>query len=1044
MVNKDEKKHQNRKSKPTNIKNEISTIVADDSTKQSANTNKSSAVDFPSTGHRPVTSCSHCRQHKIKCNATFKYPDPCDRCLRVGLDCEIDPQFRPKKGSQLQNLRNDVNELMSKIDSLIKNDQLILSSLNTKSPGILLKDNGNAKYSATDNPDDNNSGNININETFNDDANHKQKTKDLKIAVQTYLVKEPPLMSTIDSPNSINNDNHSSITSPINGKGSTTSNNSRYTMEHEFNDGLHRKGNAKFDNIKHVTSTTNPVQPLSSPYESINEFVLGDVKLSLEKANYLHDIFTERYLPFFPIMISDSATKLCNQSQLLFWTVMLTASLSEPTPTLYMKLAGLIKQLAIETCWLRTPRSTHISQALLILCIWPLPNQKILDDCSYRFVGLAKSLSLQLGLHRGEFYTEFTRTQTLMANAEKWRTRTWLGIYFAEICWASIIGLPPNSQTDYLIEHARVGGDLDGVETNENNQSTNNDIFIFPKLFRRLICLAHFQNKLYNVLGSSIVSSDGLMEPKDRAGALTMMNRELQRLNEREGFEDLNAVNIYYQYVKLTICCFAFLPKTPTEDQTSYVTEAYLSATKIVTLFSKLLETRQVIELPIYVRQSVTYAAFILFKLYLTPYLLTKYVDSSRQSVVTVYRLYRNQLAEWSAKVENDLTRTTTVLDKLNLVLLTHPEVFTEKEGIITRMRSHLTGSLFYDLVYCVHEARRRETDPEYNEKAQKAFEAHKLEKGIVSLDRKLVPLPFYNQISKEDFQTITNTTPGGTTITKLVPTKNAIAKSNKSDDGSVNQINGIPFSMLSETGSVNIENILGREASTAIDNKPTLQRGFDNSSLFSGNLNSSSFLNQKIGELYNTTGVNGIELKSSRNTVLKNESAKEKMSNSSMQRANSIPADYNYSQSVQSSLSKQFSKEKDPSIYDWKEPLPNHMGSSTTISGQTKRQRSRSIFGNQSRASNRNQNDISPVPLIGTALNNVHNTNTSSTANTNNKLASTLDTQGINITNSGTNINMLSEIDNFLLQQSNGWMENSSLNDDFLGWFDMNMEPGF
>ena len=56
--------------------------------------------------------------------------------------------------------------------------------------------------------------------------------------------------------------------------------------------------------------------------------------------------------------------------------MILTASLSEPEPKLYMSLASLIKQLAIETCWIKTPRSTHVIQALIILSIWPLPNEK--------------------------------------------------------------------------------------------------------------------------------------------------------------------------------------------------------------------------------------------------------------------------------------------------------------------------------------------------------------------------------------------------------------------------------------------------------------------------------------------------------------------------------------------------------------------------------------------------------------------------------------------------------------------------------------------
>ena len=72
------------------------------------------------TGHRPVTSCTFCRQHKIKCNASENFPNPCERCKKMGLKCEIDPEFRPRKGSQIQSLKLDVDELKAKIEMLTK------------------------------------------------------------------------------------------------------------------------------------------------------------------------------------------------------------------------------------------------------------------------------------------------------------------------------------------------------------------------------------------------------------------------------------------------------------------------------------------------------------------------------------------------------------------------------------------------------------------------------------------------------------------------------------------------------------------------------------------------------------------------------------------------------------------------------------------------------------------------------------------------------------------------------------------------------------
>lgn len=686
-------------------------------------------------GHRPVTSCSFCRQHKIKCNASENYPLPCQRCERMGLKCEIDPQFRPKKGSQIQSLKSDVDELKAKIEMLSKNESLLTQALNQHNLNFL-----------------------------------QQQQQQLQPAFTSYNSTPRP--------------------------GSVTHTPTQFTMDNPSP----FSATPQITNILKDNSDNSPYRsPIAEKVDAapISEFVLGEVKLPLEKATLLHDRFMTKNLPFLPIIVSNSASELYRKSQLLFWTVMVTAALSEPEPTLYMSLASLIKQLAIETCWIRTPRSTHVIQALIILSIWPLPNEKVLDDCSYRFVGLAKNLSLQLGLHRGgEFIQEFSRNQvSLGPDAEKWRTRSWLAVFFCEQFWSSVLGLPPSiGTTDYLLENARVDPSL-------------------PKDFRCLISLSIFQCKLVNVMGISVTRPDGLLEPLNRAGSLNILDRELDRLKFKLNIDDGSAVDVYFLYIKLMICCFAFLPGTPIEDQVKFVSSAYLSATRIITITSHMINnTMTLIELPIYVRQAITYSVLLLFKLHLSRYLIDNYVDSARQLIVTVHRLLRNTLSSWK-DLKNDISRNAKVLENLNIVLYTYPDIFLNDDdqtagSIITRMRSHLTASLFYDLVWCVHEARRRnlldKNDPNAKPKISDE-EKDAAYSGSNLNTRKPTPLPFYNQITKDDFQTISTTTPNGTTITTLVPTDHAMNQARLNANGADKplEINGIPLAMLEATGSI-------------------------------------------------------------------------------------------------------------------------------------------------------------------------------------------------------------------------------------------------
>lgn len=691
---------------------------------------KKESVSSKPTGHRPVTSCTFCRQHKIKCNASDNYPNPCQRCERMGLKCEIDPQFRPKKGSQIQLLKSDVDELKAKIEMLTKNETLLTQALTQL----------NMKYGMP--------------------------------AITPHALT--PLLG---------NDMMDSI---LNLSDGTPYSNASGSPNVNFNLNLNVKDNS--DN----SPSQIPISPQQEPSmnsPAIDEFILGDVHLPLDKANELHDRFIIKYLPFMPIIKSNSATELFYKSQLLFWSVILTASLSEPEPSLYMSLSSLIRQLAIETCWIRTPRSTHVIQALIILSTWPLPNEKVLDDASYRFIGLAKNLSLQLGLHRGgEFIKEFSRTQvSLGPDSEKWRTRSWLAVFFCEQFWSSTLGLPPAiNTTDYLLENARIDSRL-------------------PKHFRCLISLSIFQCKLVNVMGISVTRPDGLLEPSNRAGSLNILDRELERLKFKLKIDD-NATEIYFLYIKLMICGFAFLPGTPIEDQVKYVSSAYLASTRIITMVSQMVNSNEylLIELPIYVRQALSYSVFLLFKLHFSRYLIDKYVDSSRQSIVTVHRLLRNTLSSWK-DLQNDISRTAKVLENLNIVLYTYPEIFVadEESSIISRMRSHLTASLFYDLVWCVHEARRRTLQDKQEDKPKKK---RALSSSENNGDKRLAPLPFYNQITKDDFKAVITTTPNGTTITTLVPTDQAMNQAKEKAKSTKNnniEINGIPLLMLEATGSI-------------------------------------------------------------------------------------------------------------------------------------------------------------------------------------------------------------------------------------------------
>ncbi|CCH60570.1 hypothetical protein TBLA_0D00630 [Henningerozyma blattae CBS 6284] len=678
------------------------------------------------TNHRPVTSCTHCRQQKIRCNALQKQPQPCTRCAKLNLKCNIDPNFKPKKGSQLKSLKDEIDHLKRALKA--KTDLL-------DSAGVI-----------------------------------------------TQLL--------------------------------------------HYNPDSDSKSNS-------TTTATNAEAACASAIFKINDFQIG-----FTAASELLSIFNSRFLPFLPILEPvHNPVQLYLQSKLLFWSIILVASLHSGNATNYLKLSGLVRLLINKICWLRTPRSTHISQALLILANWPLPNQKILDDSSYRYVSLSRTLSLQLGLHRGgQFISEFSRSQVKLKNPEYWRSITWKSIFFQDLLWSSILGLPPSVDLDYLIL--------------QDTKSCDDQDDINGKRFNCLLELAKFQLKLFKRLGQNKDVPDGLLLYQKRDLILKGALDEFDTLCE--SFQDQShlIVKIYSSYTKLIICGFAFLPETSLNLQSKFILIAYHSSTEIVTNLTNLIKSYPLIELPIYIRQSASYASMILFKLQFSPYLSTKYFNSIRQSIVTIHRLYRNQLNDWKKLIENDISRTASLLEKLNFVLITFPEIFLENNKfIISKMRSHLTGSLFYDLVWCIHEARRRQNLKKSEKNSTNSNQNSDTENLLNS--KKLFPLPLYNQITKENFENVTTTSPNGTTITKLIPTKLALDKIERElnydtttpvhstiskplesfppvileknidpDYKQIKMINGIPLSMLDETGSIDKNlYLLSANTSNSINN---------------------------------------------------------------------------------------------------------------------------------------------------------------------------------------------------------------------------------
>jgi hypothetical protein len=75
-----------------------------------------------------------------------------------------------------------------------------------------------------------------------------------------------------------------------------------------------------------------------------------------------------------------------------------------------------VRRLAAQS--VMTPRSLPAIQALLILCLWPMPYAATIDDPSWTWSGMANQKALQLGLYRPfQRLVEYAKGDLQVANS---------------------------------------------------------------------------------------------------------------------------------------------------------------------------------------------------------------------------------------------------------------------------------------------------------------------------------------------------------------------------------------------------------------------------------------------------------------------------------------------------------------------------------------------------------------------------------------------------------------------------------------------------
>ncbi|KAI1635264.1 hypothetical protein F4809DRAFT_651335 [Biscogniauxia mediterranea] len=241
---------------------------------------------------------------------------------------------------------------------------------------------------------------------------------------------------------------------------------------------------------------------------SVEVLGLGDVSVTNQTAVEAFRIFAAFHLPHLPILGPICIETIYHTSPFLFWTIIVVVAKHSSVPSdegLFGRMEALYQQLVKDEI-LQAPLPLQTIQALLILCMWPMPVEKQPQDPSWLYCGIAVNAAVFMGLHRPNS-TGSLRSIGILPAMREAKILTWLGCFYVSSSLAMHLGLPPIVNSS----------DLTTINTLLNEHS-------IPRGFGAEIKLHIIVTNFTNILSHD--SNDGVVD----SSILRLFDREIDTL----------------------------------------------------------------------------------------------------------------------------------------------------------------------------------------------------------------------------------------------------------------------------------------------------------------------------------------------------------------------------------------------------------------------------------------------------------------------------------------------------------------------------------
>ncbi|CAI5760013.1 unnamed protein product [Candida verbasci] len=428
------------------------------------------------------------------------------------------------------------------------------------------------------------------------------------------------------------------------------------------------------------------------------------VSLMESQVASLFRIYEENFNQYLPIFSSEffksDLKQLYDENKLLFWSIITTSLLTTNSSDMYQVSSSHLKSLVVESIWMSTPRSVYVISSLLILTTWPLPNyNSIEDNLTIKFVSIMKSLSLQFGLHKLEFITEFShKTKINVDNVI--RERFYKLVNINSNYWIMYLGISNNNYNGFMNDYII-------------NKATNKDIYNQElekedKFINSMLKISMIQSKLNENMNNliSVKISPGANTSKlINFNMFEIIIDDLNKLLVDNNNYLNNLIQVSIQYSKLQLFIYAMSKSEITKQEYEvYIRKVIACCFEIISLVSG-----NYTALSIYYKFPIELTALILLRIYKSEILEIEEHEQVKTQFKKVYDLISSN--EPFQFLNEKLFKIIDKFDKLDNEFIVSKQVDIDTDEpsffLINKMKNYLVGSLVYEMTYLIHESEK-------------------------------------------------------------------------------------------------------------------------------------------------------------------------------------------------------------------------------------------------------------------------------------------------------------------------------------------------